>query len=458
MSTMSRDRSTITAMLDDGPAHSRQMRGGMFLVIKGPDRGAQIALGDDPLSFGSEAACSLVLSDPTVSRKHFEVQRVDHEIVITDCGSTNGVKIAGLRVERAAIGFGAEIRLGRTVIKFMPEEEFVEPEASTQSAFGSLVGADVRMRQMFTLLEEVAATNATVLIEGETGTGKELIAEEIHAHSPRRNGPFVVLDCGSVPRDLVASILFGHVKGAFTNAINDREGIFAKSDGGTVFLDEIGELDLELQPALLRALDKRTVCKLGATTHHKFDARVIAATNRDLRAEVAKRRFREDLYYRLAVIRIAVPALRERGSDIPRLVEHFANVFAPGIAISPDDMQRLLAHGWRGNVRELRNVMERACLLARGGALDLAGALAADSPIAASPTRLEPFKVAKNQVVEAFERDYIESLVSRHKRNLSAAAREAQIDRKHLRELMHKYGREPKNRSVHDADEADLEL
>ena len=191
--------------------------------------------------------------------------------------------------------------------------------------------------------------------------------------------------------DKVDERLRGHVKGAFTNAINDRDGIFAKADGGTVFVDEIGELELEPQPALLRALDKRTVCKLGATAHHKFDARVVAATNRDLRAEVATRRFREDLYYRLAVIRIAVPALRERGSDIPRLVEYFANRFAPGIAISPDDMQRLLAHGRRGNVRELRNVMERACLLARGGALDLDGALAADLPIAASTTRHDEF-------------------------------------------------------------------
>jgi DNA-binding NtrC family response regulator len=297
------------------------------------------------------------------------------------------------------------------------------------------------MRQLFTLLEEVAVTDATVLIEGETGTGKELIAEEIHAHSPRRNGPFMVLDCGSVPRELVASILFGHVKGAFTNAINDREGIFASAHGGTVFLDEIGELELELQPALLRALDKRTVCKLGATAHTKFDARVIAATNRDLRAEVATRRFREDLYYRLAVIRIAVPALRERGSDIAQLVEHFARRFAPGIEVAPDEMARLVAHGWRGNVRELKNVMERACLLRKNGALDLDGALDDEVAVPAAPPRLDlPFKIAKNQVVEAFERDYIEALVSRHKRNLSAAAREAQIDRKHLRELMHKYG------------------
>ncbi|MGE3767652.1 MAG: sigma 54-interacting transcriptional regulator [Kofleriaceae bacterium] len=437
---MSRERSTITAMLDDAPAHSRQMRGGLFLVIRGPDRGATIALGDTPLSFGSGKECSLVLTDRTVSRKHFIVEREDDEVIVSDAGSTNGVKIAGLRIDRAAIGFGAEIRLGHTVLKFVPDEEFVEPEASASSSFGSIVGADLRMRQMFTLLEEIAPKDATVLIEGETGTGKELIAEEIHAHSPRRKGPFVVLDCGSVPKDLVASILFGHTKGAFTNAINDREGVFAAAHGGTVFLDEIGELELELQPALLRALDKRTVCKLGSTTHQKFDARVIAATNRDLRAEIAQKRFREDLYYRLAVIRVAVPPLRERGSDIPRLVEYFASQNAPGITIRPQDMQRLVEHSWPGNVRELRNAMERACLLARDGAINLDGAISTERGVAPA-TRIDlPFKVAKNQIVDAFERDYIDALMQRHQNNLSAASREAQIDRKHLRELMHKHG------------------
>ena len=447
---MSRERSAITAMLDDAPAHSRQIRGGVFLVIKGPDRGARITLGDEPLSFGSGETCSLVLDDCTVSRKHFEVQRVGDEIIVSDCGSTNGVKISGLRVERAAIGFGAEIKLGRTVLKFVPDEEFVEPEASLQTSFGSIVGADVRMRQMFTLLEDVAATPATVLIEGETGTGKELIAEEIHRHSARRNGPFIVLDCGSVPRELVASVLFGHLKGAFTGAISDRNGVFAEAHGGTVFLDEIGELDLDLQPALLRALDKRAVRKVGATIYEQFDARLVAATNRDLRAEVANKRFREDLYYRLAVIRVAVPPLRERGADIPRLVAHFANQFAPGIAIRPDDMQRLVNHSWPGNVRELRNVMERACLLARDGAINLEGAINGDDHAAGAVRTDLPFKVAKNQIVEAFEREYIEALVSRHRMNLSAAARDAQIDRKHLRELMHKYGLDARHHLVRD--------
>jgi DNA-binding NtrC family response regulator len=452
---MSRDRSTVTALLDDAPACSRQSRGGVFLVIKGPDRGAVITLADQPLSFGSGSQCSLVLNDTTVSRKHVEVQLVGDEVVMTDCGSKNGIVIRGMRVEKAAIGFGAELKLGRTVIKFVPNEEFVEPTPSHHAAFGSIVGADVRMRQMFTLLEDVAPTNATVLIEGETGTGKELIAEEIHNHSPRRSGPFIVFDCGSVPRELVASVLFGHLKGAFTGALSDRRGAFAEAHGGTLFLDEIGEMLLELQPALLRALDKRAVCRVGATSYETFDVRVVAATNRELRGEIAKKRFREDLYYRLAVLRVGVPALRERGSDIPLLIEHFKRTFGPDLGVAPDDLARLVRHSWPGNVRELRNVMERACLLARGSTINIEGALTSDGEAKSGVRTDLPFKEAKHQWVEAFEREYIEGVLRHHKTNLSAAAREAQIDRKHLRELMHKYGFELAPRSVRDDDEAD---
>jgi DNA-binding NtrC family response regulator len=450
---MPREHSTVTGLLDDAPAHSRQMRGGVFIVLKGPDRGLTARLGDSPLSFGSDASCSVRLSDPTVSRRHFEAALVDDEVIVSDCESTNGCVIHGLRVERAAIGFGAELKIGRTLIKFVPDEEFVEPEPSERTAFGSIVGADPRMRQMFTLLEEVAATNATVLIEGETGTGKELIAEELHAHSPRRNGPFIVFDCGSVPRDLVASILFGHLKGSFTNAMTDRRGVFAEAHGGTLFLDEIGEMALELQPALLRALDKRAVCRVGATHFEKFDVRVVAATNRDLRGEIAQKRFREDLYYRLAVVRVGVPALRERGNDLRLLIEHFARSFGRELSVAPDDMTRLVRHGWPGNVRELRNVMERACLLARGPTINIEGALTSEVKAATGVRTDWTFKDAKNAVVNAFEREYTEALIERHRMNLSAAAREAQIDRKHLRELMYKHELGPRHRIVRDDDE-----
>ena len=444
---MSRDRSQVTALLDETPAYSRQNTGGIFVVIKGPDRGEAVRLARDPVSFGSGPQCSLVLTDKTVSRKHLEARLVGDEVLLIDCGSTNGTFIQGSRFEKIAIGFGAEVKLGRTIVKFLPDEEVVEPEPSAHTAFGSIIGADTKVRQLFTLLEDVAATNATVLIEGETGTGKELIAEEIHHHSQRRDGPFVVFDCGSVPRELIESMLFGHVKGSFTGAIADRRGAFTEAHGGTIFLDEIGEMALDLQPSLLRVLDKRAVRKIGSNTYDNIDVRVIAATNRDLRAEVAKKAFREDLYYRLAVIRVGVPPLRERGSDIPLLVSHFINQFAPGLGVTPDDMARLARHSWPGNVRELRNVIERSCLLARGTSINLEDALAADaSPSVGIRTDL-PFKEAKGQLVEMFEREYIEDLMRRHKMNLSAGAREAQIDRKYLRELIRKYNLDPRGKN-----------
>ncbi len=452
---MSKDRSNVTALLDETPSYSRQNQGGIFVVIKGPDRGEAARLTSGPVSFGSDPRCSLVLTDKTVSRKHMEAQLVGDEVMMIDCGSTNGSFIQGSRFEKISIGFGAEVKLGRTVIKFLPDEEIVDPVPSAQMAFGSIVGGDTKVRQMFTLLEDVAKTNATVLIEGETGTGKELIAEEIHNHSPRRDGPLVVFDCGSVPRELIESMLFGHVKGSFTGAITDRRGAFAEAHGGTIFLDEIGEMSIDLQPSLLRVLDKRAVRKVGSNTYEKIDVRVVAATNRDLRAEVAKKAFREDLYYRLAVIRVTVPPLRERGSDIPLLIQHFVNNFAPGLHVTPEDMARLVRHGWPGNVRELRNVMERACLLAKGQSINLEDALVSEaSPSLGIRTDL-PFKEAKGQLVEMFEREYIEDLMRRHKMNLSAAAREAQIDRKHLRELIRKYGLDPRQNIAGAEDEAE---
>jgi len=243
------------------------------------------------------------------------------------------------------------------------------------------------------------------------------------------------------------------VKGSFTGAITDRKGAFADSHGGTIFLDEIGEMALDLQPSLLRVLDKKAVRRVGSNQYEKIDVRVVAATNRDLRAEVAKKAFREDLYYRLAVIRLSVPPLRERGTDIPLLIEWFINKFSPGrpLKASPEDMNRLRRHSWPGNVRELRNTIERACLLARGEYINLDDALH-EEPTPSLGIRTDlPFKEAKGQLVEMFEREYIEDLMRRHRMNLSAAAREAQIDRKHLRELIRKYDLDPRGK-VSDED------
>jgi DNA-binding NtrC family response regulator len=419
------------------------------VVIKGPDRGESVRLQESkPVFFGSSPTCEMVLSDKTVSRRHMSAELQGDEVIVRDNDSTNGTFIQGSRFKEITIGFGAEVKLGRTVIKFLPDEEVVEPEPSVEESFGHLLGSDTKMRQMFKLLQDVAATDATVLIEGETGTGKELIAEEIHNHSHRRNGPFVVFDCGAVPRELIESALFGHVKGSFTGAITDRRGAFAEAHGGTIFLDEIGEMALDLQPSLLRALDKRAVRKVGSNTYEKIDVRVVAATNRDLRSEVAKKAFREDLYYRLAVIRVSVPPLRERGTDIPLLVNHFIQQFSSDrpLQATSDDLARIQRHSWPGNVRELRNTIERACLLSRGDTLNVDDALLEESAPALGIRTDLPFKEAKGQLVEMFEREYIEDLMRRHKMNLSAAAREAQIDRKHLRELIRKYGLDPRRK------------
>jgi DNA-binding NtrC family response regulator len=435
------DRTGVTSLIGEPAAFTRQVQGGVFLIIQGPDRGESVVLRDRPIVFGSSPACDLPLTDKTVSRRHMQAQREGEGVVLRDLGSTNGCHIGESRFKEITIGFGVEVRVGRTVLKFLPEEESVDPVASDSDRCGALVGRDLKMRRLFRMLEEVARTESTVLIEGETGTGKELVAEEIHEHSPRKGGPFVVFDCGAVPRELIESALFGHMRGAFTGAIADRKGAFAEAHGGTIFLDEIGELPPELQPTLLRALDKKSVRRVGGSGYERVDVRIVAATNRDLRAAVGARTFREDLYYRLAVIRVTLPPLRERGGDLPLLVDHFLRSLGGGraLSISPTDLGRLQRHSWPGNVRELRNVIERAVVLSAGSTINIDDAFA-DLATPGPKIRTDlPFKEAKGQLVERFEREYLLDLMRRHKMNLSAAAREAQIDRKHLRELLRKY-------------------
>ncbi len=287
------------------------------MVVRGPDRGEQVALGAHEICFGSSSSCDLVLTDRTVSRRHLAAAREGDQVIVRDLGSTNGSFVQGTRVKEIAIGYGAEVKCGRTVMKYLPEEEALEPVESTATSFGALVGRSGIMRRLFGLLGEVAADEVGVLLEGEAGTGKHLVAEEIHKHSPRRGGPFVVFDCAATPRELCESALFGHLKGAFSGAVTDRRGAFAEAHGGTLFLDEVGDLPLEIQPALLRALDRKATRRIGANDHDRVDVRVIAATRRDLRAGIVHRGFREDLYYRLAAIRVTLPTLRERADDLP---------------------------------------------------------------------------------------------------------------------------------------------
>jgi DNA-binding NtrC family response regulator len=434
-----------TRILDQGGSMVRQAGRGRLLIVKGPDRGEAIAIAELAMTIGSGSGNDVLLSDPTISRRHLVIEPLPDGVILRDLGSTNGSFVQGARFQELTLGFGTEVTIGQTVLKYVPQEEALEVEPSDEESYGSLAGRDPKLRKLFRLLADVAASDATVLIEGETGTGKELFAEEIHQHSARRTGPFVVFDCGAVPKELIESALFGHLRGAFTGAVTDRPGAFEEADGGTLFLDEIGELAPEVQPALLRALDKRAVRPVGGTSYTQVSVRVVAATNRNLRAEIAAKRFREDLYYRLAVVRMHVPPLRERPDDIPLLVEHFARQFSGGRAleVSREELERLRHHSWPGNVRELRNVIERACALTHGGKLEIDEAFDEKTGGAGTGAAVDidlPFKEAKAQLIDTFEREYIRAQLKRHEGNLSAAARSAEVDRKHFRELLRKHG------------------
>jgi DNA-binding NtrC family response regulator len=301
------------------------------------------------------------------------------------------------------------------------------------------------MREVFAVLERVAGSDATLLVEGETGTGKELVARAIHEASPRRRGPFVAVDCGALPEGLLESELFGHVRGAFTGAANARVGMLVRADGGTLFLDELGRITPTLQARLLRVLEERVVRPLGGDTERAVDVRVIAASRDDLDAEVAAGRFRPDLLYRLAVVRVALPPLRARREDIPLLVRTLLD--RRGLADTTPSgagLDRLIAHGWPGNVRELRNVIDRALALAPGAQrfADLLIRIDA-APLAGEGLAVRsdlPYAEAKAAVLHDLERRYVADVLARTGNNLSAASRESGIDRKQLRAMARRHG------------------
>jgi transcriptional regulator with GAF, ATPase, and Fis domain len=428
-----------------------------LFVPTGPDKGKSALVTTTPITIGADPECDLTLVDRSVSRRHAEVWRDNDGIIVRDLGSTNGTFYHEARVREVSVPLGGEISFGKTKVKIVPEEVSVEAKPHIAERLGPLIGGDLRIREIFTLIEDLAESEVTVVIEGETGTGKELVARAIHEHSRRKNGSLVVFDCSSQPKDLIESALFGHVKGAFTGATAPREGAFERANGGTIFLDELGELTLELQPKLLRVLESREVQKVGGGDYDPVDTRVIVATNRNLRAEVRGGRFREDLYYRLAVVKIQLPPLRERLADIPRLVQHFIELSGAQLTIDPSSWERLKAHTWPGNVRELKNVVDRAAALARGKTnIDLASFIQHDDPqdgslntpaVPISTDTGVSFKEAKGKIISDFESRYVEALLRQHDNNISVASREAGIDRKHFKELMRKYGISAKDTS-----------
>ncbi|HEY5946793.1 MAG TPA: sigma 54-interacting transcriptional regulator, partial [Kofleriaceae bacterium] len=424
-------------------------------VVSGPDQGKEHMLDEGTTMVGTHADNDLVLTDATVSRYHLEIRVRRDGIEVRDLETTNGTKHGGARIGSVVLTGAARLRLGKhTEMDVEPVDTSIELGEFSADRFGDVLGTTQPMKRLFALLAKAAPTEATILLQGETGTGKEAIAEAVHRNSRRAKGPFIVVDCGSIPHELIASELFGHAKGSFTGAGADKQGLIEAANHGTLFLDEIGELALDLQPQLLRVLDRRQVRRVGETQSVDVDIRVIAATHRDLRAMVKSGQFREDLYYRLAVVATYVPPLRDRKADIPALATWFAEKMGRGsFAQSPALLDQLMRHDWPGNVRELRNVVERALSLGDAALADLGEGSTSQLPSAPSvedaakrqsnPDVLDmPFKEAKAQLVEAFERDYLSALLARHHGNISRAAAEAGIDRNYIHRLVKKYGLE----------------
>jgi transcriptional regulator with GAF, ATPase, and Fis domain len=373
---------------------------------------------------------------------HCEVGIVESRIYIRDSGSTNGVFVNRVRVSEAELTPGCSIQLGSTLLSVSGGEERIAVELSPRQSFGEVIGASTEMRRLFTVLEKVATSETTVLIQGETGVGKELVARAIHEASRRAAGPFVVVDCGALAESLIESELFGHVRGSFSGAVSDRHGLFEEADGGTLFLDEIGELPAALQPRLLRVIESREVRRVGSNTSRKVDVRILAATNRPLAEHVNDGSFREDLYYRIAVVEVVLPPLRQRREDIVLLAEHFFRRYAREDETLPLDLaSSLVSRAWPGNVRELRNFIERSVSLGFG-----TGRPAAPTP-AAPPELLEtivpthlPLKDARAAWSEQFELFYVKALLKKTLGNVTKAAELAGINRRSLQRLIASLG------------------
>jgi len=453
--TPSTDARTIVVP-GEGVEQMLRVRKSMLLVTSGPHQGEEYIIDRDVFSIGSGKRNDLVLKDSTVSRHHCEIRLGPEGHLIRDMGSTNGTIVRDVPIREAFLTRGAEFQLGGSRIVFCPLQEEMEIPLSASESFGSLIGRSIPMRRVFYLAETYAPSNATILIEGETGTGKEVLAEEIHRHSRRAEKPFIVIDCAALAHELIESELFGHTRGAFTGASQDRTGAFEHADGGTVFLDEISDLSPDLQPKLLRVLEKRQIRKVGSNDMRQVDVRIISATNRRLENAVNDGTFREDLYYRLSVVRIPMPPLRQRREDIAPLVRKFLREFEVDDADERiQNFDRVLhgfsSHDWPGNVRELRNLVEIAASSRPDHRpLDLASYLYLDKGrvgTSAKPSGpalpLEtgrPFKEAKAELVARFERAYIDDLLQRSGGNVSRAAREAGIERAYLQRLLKKHG------------------
>lgn len=446
------------------PAIAVEMPSVRLEVVKGNDAGASLVLDvatAGRVYVGKSGACELKLSDPLVSRRHVALEIDGARVRITDLESTNGTLVNGVAVTDAFLLGGELVRLGDTTIAVRALANVVARLPSS-TRFGRILGSSPEMLRLHPICERLALSDVPVILEGETGTGKELLAEAIHEASPRASGPFIVFDCTTSPPGLVEARLFGHEKGAFTGAAGARAGVFEEASGGTLLIDEIGDLDIAVQAKLLRAVQSRDVQRLGGTQWIRTDVRIIAATRRDLEREIQAGRFRDDLYYRLAVARIELPPLRRRRGDVELLARHFWDTLMRDGSAPPEDfLARLSSYAWPGNVRELYNaVLHRVALgehadvvaLRRSSPPDAGAADGADGAGSTAPkgapdviddviARGLPFPQARQRVLEEFEERYVDAVLAKNEQNISKAAASAGIARRYFFTIRSRRGR-----------------
>lgn len=417
-----------------------------LVVVSGPSAGRAFAVARASATLGRHPTNDFVVDDPRVSGAHLELTRNGDRVRVRDVGSTNGTWLGAHRVTDIELAIGGEVTIGDTVLRLEVDEGAAAPPTSERESFGEVVGRTPAMRELFATLERVAPKNLAVLIQGETGTGKEELARAIHAASPRAKGPFVVVDATALPDALAEALLFGHEKDDAAGVREERIGLFESANGGTAFIDGVSELSLALQAKVLRVLERREIVRVSGQKPVPIDVRVLSSTSRDLRNAIDKGSFREDLYFRLAQVRVFVPPLRQRREDIPLVCAKLLARARSDTMIDVEALEYLASMPWPGNVRELDNALLRAAAVARDGVIrrvDVAGEGEGFRGTAGERVPLDlsgTFAEAKERAIERFEKADLALLMRSTQGNLSAAARKADVARHHLRDLLKKRG------------------